>query len=543
MKKLCLGQVFCLSGLACLALLLGACAERSMMSSFQDITSDSQRLGFFMSHDRQFSGVSLTGFIASPAPGFLYAHSPARGPMAAVGITGGDKSYIVTKTVESSLSDTEFKQIKQTMEDIKLLSMQLVQLRMDKAMESLEDLQGEIDKSLADSFKELFDDLKEDVQKSLDTDPVEQLRADAKADLDAAQKSDEAERALLEQSIKDAKAEIANARLAELAPIREAIARLHPDDKGARDLAAAKDQPAATIETVEAQLALKEKRLAEMVSTPGVLIFRWAAQNVSDASANLAGIMGGGGQSEKTLGGYAIVSGLRMATLYIGSDIHEMWKNAVHKPEVTSKPMVTTMVAQARRIAYVSELNLQQLFAMKAELDAERLGKIAADWQTMLKLTLAVSMARVAQMSNTGVIGDMVVTVHSLADLYTQEKGAAKAVATDGAAGTKDGDKAVAKGDAEPATTEGGKQAAKDTPQQAPAGEDGFMKGVRDASLRKILNTELKALGVEQQAVAREDSQAPAPFPFDNWTTFYHVSTDLKTLRSMVQKDDAAKTD
>ena len=537
MRKLFLGQILCLSGLACLALLLGACAERSMMSSFQDITSDSQRLGFFMSHDRQFSGVSLTGFIASPAPGFLYAHSPARGPMAAVGITGGGKSYIVTKTVESSLNDAEFKQIKQTMEDIKLLSMQLVQLRMDKAMESLESLQGEIDKSLADSFKELFDDLKKDVQKSLDTDPVKQLRADAKADLDAAQKNNEAERSLLEKSIGDAKAEITNARLAELAPIREAIARLHPDDKGAKDLAAAKDQPAATIETVEAQLALKEKRLAELVSTPGVLIFRWAAQNVSDASANLAGIMGGGGQSEKTLGGYAIVSGLRMATLYIGSDIHEMWKNAVHKPEVTSKPMVTTMVAQARRIAYVSELNLQQLFAMKAELDAERLGKIAANWQTMLKLTLAASMARVAQMSNTGVIGDMVVTVHSLADLYTQEKGAAKG----DAAGAK-GDAAGAKDDANPAAAEGGKQAAKDTPEPGSTGEDGFMKGVRDASLRKILNTELKALGVQQQAVAQEDSQASAPFPFDNWTTFYHVSTDLKTLRSMVQKDDAAKT-
>ena len=271
-----------------------------------------------------------------------------------------------------------------------------------------------------------------------------------------------------------------------------------------RTFEAAGNKPAATIETVEAQLGVKERRLAELVSTPGVLIFRWAAQNVSKASTNLAGVMGAGGQNDKTLGGYAIVSGLRMATLYIGSDVHTMWSNAVHKPEVTSKPMVTTMVAQARRIAYVSELNLQQLFAIKAELNAERLGKIAANWQTMVNLTLAASMARVAQLSNTGVIGDMVVTVHSLAALHSQ---------------------------------------ARNDDQKASEAEDEFMKGVRKASLIKLINSELEALGVKAEIDALKDPQAPAPFPFDNWTTFYHVSTDLKTLRSLVQKADNTTKD
>ena len=498
MKKLCfwLGQVFCL---ACLALMLGACAERSMMSSFQDITSDSQRLGFFMSNDRQYSGVSLTGFIASPAPGFLYAHSPARGPMAAVGLTGGKKSYIVTKTVDTTLSDTDFQEIKQTMEDIKRLSMQLVQLRMDTALGDLKKLQNEIDKNLVDSIKEMLKSIKDE-----DADPVKQLRADVKADLDAAQQGDKAERDALAQSIKDVKAEITNEREAELSPIREAIIMMHPKDAAAKGLKAAENKPAADIKTVEAQLGVKERRLAELVSTPGVLIFRWAAQNVSNASTNLAGIMGAGGQNDKTLGGYAIVSGLRMATMYIGSDVHTMWANAVHKPEVTSKPMVTTMVAQARRIAYVSELNLQQLFAMKAELDAERLGQIAANWQTMLKLTLATSMARVAQMSNTGVIGDMVVTVHSLAALHSQARN--------------------------------------DDPKVAQA-DDGFMKGVREASLIKLMNNELDALGMKEKVDALRDPPALAPFPLDNWTTFYHVSTDLKTLRSMVHKDSGTTTD
>lgn len=514
------------AALACLAvLLLTGCPSKTMMSSFQDITSDADILGSWADVDRQYSSLSVAGLIASPAPGFLHNYSMMRGPMGVVGMTGGDTSYVVTRTILPATGAPDITQIKKLMEEIKFLSVQVVKLRMDEALVDLKTMEADTEEKLQssiDKIKEALDAkieaVAEDDQQALDLETVKEERA---ADIATAQQADETARAALKKELTDATNATIDDLKVKLSKAAALIASLHKGNEEAEKLAKELkyDGTPTTVTSAEAQLAAKELELAALVSQPGILIFRWTAENTSKASTTLAGIAGGSGQSKKGVSGYAIVSGLRTATLYLGSDIHGLWTNVNNIGEIRRWPQVTTMVAQAKKIAYVTELNYEVLRELQADLDAERLSKIAADWKAMLKLSLRASMARVGQLSNTGFMGDMTMAVHRLSDLNSAYFDPGSKERMESLIGTTGGDEtAVLSVPREETRTH--KQG------------NYFLPDVQQRTLNKVVNALLQDQG--GKSLDETLIQESGPYPYDGWVTFYQVTTSLKTLREMV---------
>lgn len=82
-----------LTPIACL--LLGACATNGgVVSSLEDISTESQKEGFFEA--RQYRIASIPGWLNSPEVGELYFYKPQRKPTSAIGISNTDKSYILS---------------------------------------------------------------------------------------------------------------------------------------------------------------------------------------------------------------------------------------------------------------------------------------------------------------------------------------------------------------------------------------------------------------------------------------------------------------
>ena len=446
----------------CLALLLlaGCSTRATMMSSFQDITSESQVLGCPVAKDRQYSALSVPGLIAASAPGFLYSFNPRRGPTTAIGISGDGTTYVVTKTIPALANNaTIVSEIKECLEDIKFFTAQEVRALMSQAREKLEERMAVTNKTLLDSLTEFA-----------------KTTANASKDASGVTAEEVVEEAL--QSSEDSQAEQA----------QEAVAATNSTQE---------------LADIRTKLAAKEKTLAKLLSKPGILIFRWTSTDAQSGSTMVSKIAGHTQDSSKTIEGYAVVNGLRIASLYVGADIKGMWPMAHDLGFFRDWTQVTTMVAQAKEIAYISELSYEYLTQIQADLNMERLGKIAADWKNLLQISLAASLARVGMMSNTGYIAGSTIERYTLADLKTWEYAPAAP---------------SAKAKAKP----GGWFLEGQAPENKPKTDE----------LLKQMQELLEGDKGKRRAV---------PYPYDGWTTFYQVNTSLDTLKKMIEDQPQAK--
>lgn len=308
------------------AVALSGCAERYMVTSFQDITSESKRQGWF--YGRQYSSISIPGFISAYEPGLLYSYNPARGPLTATGIAVNHESYIVSKTIPAVQSDdtaglTVAGQVKLKLDAIKTQTLKVVRLRM-------EELKSRLNDTVPDDETKPF-------------------------------------------------------------VVDDTITRTDYND------------------ALEALETLEED-LAAMVSENGIMIFRWAYGSEKSAQAKVSEAASTSASSAEAGAGYAIINGLRVSTLYMGSDLLSQWNHADDIGFWRNWLQIVTQVAQAREIAYSTELNLEKTFQADLELSYDTAQKIAKNWKKELTLIMKMFSARFEQTANTGVLGKARIT-------------------------------------------------------------------------------------------------------------------------------------
>ncbi|MBG0776866.1 MAG: hypothetical protein H0S85_10600 [Desulfovibrionaceae bacterium] len=162
------------------------------------------------------------------------------------------------------------------------------------------------------------------------------------------------------------------------------------------------------------ELAKQEKDLYSQINQPGLMIFRWNREDESATSVQATDMVGASYASSRAGKGFAVVGGVRVSTLFVGTDILD---NAPHARDLgvirNWLPMPTSLI-QAKYITYVSEVDSARSFSLKVSVTAAELKALAADWEKNLNLELAYYRARIESLSNAAFMGNGTLEVRSV---------------------------------------------------------------------------------------------------------------------------------
>lgn len=161
-----------------------------------------------------------------------------------------------------------------------------------------------------------------------------------------------------------------------------------------------------------------EKKVLKSIKKQGVMIFRWnvedekgASSNISQSGAKMAAI-----DYRKSIGknGFALVGGIRICNLYIGTDLLNAWKGVREFGGFNDQLIIPTTLLQAKNIIYLSSQDISKYVNAQFSFTKEQFAKILGTPEGIYKLLLdqtalevTTYMARVENISNTGIMGKM----------------------------------------------------------------------------------------------------------------------------------------
>jgi hypothetical protein len=147
-----------------------------------------------------------------------------------------------------------------------------------------------------------------------------------------------------------------------------------------------------------------EQRIATMLKSNGVILYRWTSDNKKGGSAGLGDLFGGSYRSAKRQNGFALVSGLRFATLFVGKDMATAWPDLDKDSRYRNRFELTTSVAQAKHIVYGSEADIESVLDARLAGSYAQLANIPAAIKELDKIELKAMQAKLSSLSNMGVI-------------------------------------------------------------------------------------------------------------------------------------------
>lgn len=224
----------------------------------------------------------------------------------------------------------------------------------------------------------------------------------------------------LRDALLQAQDSAANATRARLEALRTALdaraAGGSPAAATQAEAAAGEDAPQAQTATVadkaareakkaESQFTTAEQAVRQALKKPGLLVVRWSVAQESEynaSSGERASLSGGSGAGRS---GLAVLGGIRVARLYVGKDIGAHWTGLRNIGAFTTWPQVTTLLIQARHVAFLSDVSMESYFKAEVAVDAQTVAQAAADWKTLAELELAAYRARVANLGGMGLLG------------------------------------------------------------------------------------------------------------------------------------------
>lgn len=152
------------------------------------------------------------------------------------------------------------------------------------------------------------------------------------------------------------------------------------------------------------------QNVVKSINLNGILIYRWDSTSERKGSLGLGDIFGTSGSKNESYSGFALVSGLRTATLFVGSDIVKAWKDLNTKSIYSNRFEVTTHVMQAKYILYISEYDLQGVINAKLKASYAQLSNLPEAIKDLDRIEIEAALSKVANLSNMGVIGKSVRT-------------------------------------------------------------------------------------------------------------------------------------
>ena len=141
----------------------------------------------------------------------------------------------------------------------------------------------------------------------------------------------------------------------------------------------------------------------------GVLVYTWSSSSQQSANIQLDNIASVGSKKDQKNNGFALVSGIRTKQLFVGKDLLEVtnWMNLTKESRFKDNLEITTSLMQAKNILYGSMSNISVYADAKINASFEQLGNIAETFKNLTKIELGMTIAKVSNLSNIGVMGNM----------------------------------------------------------------------------------------------------------------------------------------
>ena len=149
----------------------------------------------------------------------------------------------------------------------------------------------------------------------------------------------------------------------------------------------------------------KHHEVVKSINDNGILIYRWNSNSKGKGSLGLGNILNVSGAKDETYSGFALVSGLRTATLYVGRDLIENWRMLDIESDYSNRFELTTYVMQAKYIIYITEYDLQSMVNAKLKASYSQLANLPETIKDLDKIEINAALSKVANLSNMGVIG------------------------------------------------------------------------------------------------------------------------------------------
>ena len=166
--------------------------------------------------------------------------------------------------------------------------------------------------------------------------------------------------------------------------------------------------------SAKTELDTKHQKVVMSINKNGILIYRWSSIATRKGSLGLGDILGVSGTKRETYNGFALVSGLRTATLYAGKDLIDAWKKLNTESNYSNRFELTTHVMQAKHIIYVTEYDLLGMIEAKLKASYAQLANISETIKNLDRIEINAALSKVANLSNMGVLGKSVRTTRDV---------------------------------------------------------------------------------------------------------------------------------
>ena len=166
----------------------------------------------------------------------------------------------------------------------------------------------------------------------------------------------------------------------------------------------------------QAQIAFNSsyETLVESIKENGVLIFRWTTDSTRTGSLGLDGLFGVSANENQKRNGFALVSGIRTKTLFVGNELFCAWKELDKESRFHNRFEMTTHIMQAKNIMYGNIADVSLYADAKIEASAQQLANLPDTFKALTKIEIAMALSSISNLSNIGVMGKMKREVKSI---------------------------------------------------------------------------------------------------------------------------------
>lgn len=145
-------------------------------------------------------------------------------------------------------------------------------------------------------------------------------------------------------------------------------------------------------------------QIKKSLTTSGVIIYRWTTDDKASGNLGLGTIFGGSYTSDRRYSGFALISGLRTTTLFVGPDIAQRWPLLNKKSRYHNRFELTTSIMQAKHIMYVAEVDLESLLDTTLTASYAQLEDLPETVKQLDKIEAKAVAAKLSSLGNMGVI-------------------------------------------------------------------------------------------------------------------------------------------
>jgi hypothetical protein len=123
------------------------------------------------------------------------------------------------------------------------------------------------------------------------------------------------------------------------------------------------------------QVFIARSNLLDSISNPGIIVARWTHKSETSGDIKAADYGSISAKSEQTRSGYVLMNGLRIRTLYPGSDINDYYTNLMLHAGIKNRKNVgvVTYLEETKELSYAQDY--EQLTALAATLDLSKVIK------------------------------------------------------------------------------------------------------------------------------------------------------------------------